>query len=137
MGVLGLNGINTNSYCNTRQQKRTQQGKFENKNGSNFDLGSCSNQKKQYNVFLKTDNMLYSGGNGTGLTFYIKYADDTTDENPIVIAKEYTNIEMPLSKKFISIKDMNTLGRYDLSAFYVRQLILNHQRKNRNSRLLL
>ena len=26
-------------------------------------------------VYLKTDDMLFSGGNGTGLSFYIKYAE--------------------------------------------------------------
>ena len=38
-------------------------------------------------VYLKTDDMLYSGGNGTGLSFYIKYAENTTEEDPIVVAK--------------------------------------------------
>lgn len=27
-------------------------------------------------VYLKTDDMLFSGGNGTGLSFYIKYAEE-------------------------------------------------------------
>ena len=36
---------------------------------------------------LKTDDMLFSGGNGTGLSFYIKYAEESTDDNPVVIAK--------------------------------------------------
>ena len=31
--------------------------------------------------------MLYSGGNSTGLSFYIKYADYSTADNPIMIAK--------------------------------------------------
>ena len=38
-------------------------------------------------VYLKTDDMLFSGGNGTGLSFYIKYAEVSTDDNPVVIAK--------------------------------------------------
>ena len=38
-------------------------------------------------VYLKTDDMLFSGGNGTGLSFYIKYAEESTDDNPVVIAK--------------------------------------------------
>lgn len=36
---------------------------------------------------MKTDDMLYSGGNGTGLSFYLKYAEDSTAENPRVVAK--------------------------------------------------
>ncbi|NLC76296.1 MAG: hypothetical protein GX750_01560 [Clostridia bacterium] len=43
--------------------------------------------KNSYKVYLKTDDMLFSGGNGTGLSFYIKYAENSTAENPIVIAK--------------------------------------------------
>ena len=38
-------------------------------------------------VYMKTDDMLYSGGNGTGLSFYIKYAESSTEDDPTVIAK--------------------------------------------------
>ena len=38
-------------------------------------------------VYMKTDDMLYSGGNGTGLSFYIKYAEGSTEDDPTVIAK--------------------------------------------------
>ena len=31
-------------------------------------------------VYLKTDDMLFSGGNGTGLSFYIKYAEESTED---------------------------------------------------------
>lgn len=44
-------------------------------------------KSKTYTVYLKTDDMLYSGGNGTGLSYYIKYAPDSTEEDPIVTAK--------------------------------------------------
>lgn len=30
---------------------------------------------------------MFSGGNGTGLSFYIKYAEESTEDNPVVIAK--------------------------------------------------
>ena len=36
---------------------------------------------------MKTDDMLYSGGNGTGLSYYIKYAPNSTEDDPTVIAK--------------------------------------------------
>ena len=39
-----------------------------------------------YQIFT-TDNMLWTGGNGTGLSYCLKYADDSTDENPVVLAK--------------------------------------------------
>lgn len=42
---------------------------------------------KNHQVFLKTPDMLYSGGNGTGLSFYIKYADGSTAEDPVMLAK--------------------------------------------------
>ena len=38
---------------------------------------------KVYQIFT-TDNMLWTGGNGTGLSYCLKYADDSTDENPVV-----------------------------------------------------
>lgn len=41
---------------------------------------------KVYQIF-ETDNMLWTGGNGTGLSYCLKYADDSTDENPVVLAK--------------------------------------------------
>ena len=45
------------------------------------------NTQKEYIVYMKTDDMIYSGGNGTGLSYYIKYAPDSTEEDPTVIAK--------------------------------------------------
>ena len=41
---------------------------------------------KVYQIFT-TDHMLWTGGNGTGLSYCLKYADDSTDENPVVLAK--------------------------------------------------
>lgn len=38
-------------------------------------------------VYMKTDDMLYSGGNGTGLSYYIKYAKNSTEDDPTVVAK--------------------------------------------------
>lgn len=36
---------------------------------------------------IKADGMLYSGGNAMGLSYSIRYADDSTAEDPTVIAK--------------------------------------------------
>ncbi|MCM1385914.1 MAG: hypothetical protein NC231_01190 [Bacillus sp. (in: Bacteria)] len=44
-------------------------------------------QPRGYKVYMKTDDMLYSGGNGSGLSFYLKYAQDSTDGDPTVVAK--------------------------------------------------
>lgn len=49
-------------------------------------LGSAANTKGHI-VYMKTDDMLFSGGNGTGLSFYIKYAENSTQEDPTVVAK--------------------------------------------------
>lgn len=38
-------------------------------------------------VYLKKDDMLYSGGNGMGLSFYLKYAEDSTEDDPHILAK--------------------------------------------------
>ena len=42
---------------------------------------------KEHTVYMKTDGVLYSGGNGAGLSYYLKYADSSTAEDPTVIAK--------------------------------------------------
>ena len=47
---------------------------------------------KVYQIFT-TDNMLWTGGNGTGLSYCLKYADDSTDENPVVLAKGVGSVQ--------------------------------------------
>ena len=42
---------------------------------------------KTHIIYIKTDDMLYSGGNGTGLSYYLKYAPNSTEDDPTVIAK--------------------------------------------------
>lgn len=44
-------------------------------------------QKKEHIVYMKTDDMLFSGGYGSGLSFYIKYAESSTDEDPTIVAR--------------------------------------------------
>lgn len=61
-----------------------------------------SNIQKQV-VYLKTDDMLYSGGNGTGLSFYIKYADESSTDNPVVLAKGVDEKGNKFEQKFTSI----------------------------------
>ncbi len=41
---------------------------------------------KVYNIFTDED-MLWTGGNGTGLSYYFKYAEDSTEDDPTIIAK--------------------------------------------------
>ena len=54
---------------------------------SNLSIPCKWQQSNDTKNCLKTEDMLYSGCNGTGLSFYIKYADESTDEEPVVIAK--------------------------------------------------
>ena len=58
-------------------------------------------------VYLKTDDMLFSGGNGTGLSFYIKYAEESTEDNPVVIAKGVDENGKEFEEK-ININDINS-----------------------------
>lgn len=48
---------------------------------------TVSPKSKTHIIYMKTDDMLYAGGNGTGLSYYLKYAPDSTKEDPVVIAK--------------------------------------------------
>lgn len=60
----------------------------QNASGEDFaKQASDAINKKGHIVYMKTDDMLYSGGNGTGLSFYIKYAQNHTEEDPTVVAK--------------------------------------------------
>ena len=83
---MNIDGIASGYSVSGYETKKTQQSA----NKSNFaeTLNHASNMQPHTSiVYLKTDDMLYSGGNGTGLSFYIKYAENTTEEDPIVVAK--------------------------------------------------
>lgn len=56
-------------------------------NGTEEYVSKTVSTPKTHIIYMKTDDMLYSGGNGTGLSYYIKYAPDSTEEDPTVIAK--------------------------------------------------
>ena len=82
--------FNANSFANIPRTK----GSNYNKNISspdNKDFNTNKNQSvdvgKNHIVYMKTDDMLYSGGNSTGLSFTVKYAENSSKENPVVIAK--------------------------------------------------
>ena len=60
---------------------------------------------KVYQIFT-TDNMLWTGGNGTGLSNSLKYADESTDENPVVLAKGVDENGKEFERK-IYINDVN------------------------------
>lgn len=86
---MSINGIGAAGYPawaagnGTRKtQQKTAGNDFANQMGN-----VAGTRKKEYKVYMKTDDMLYSGGNGSGLSFYIKYAEGSTEEDPTVVAK--------------------------------------------------
>jgi hypothetical protein len=83
---MNINGIGTTGYPAWQGARRTQQ----NTAGKSFaaQVNNVAGAKPHTSiVYMKTDDMLYSGGNGTGLSFYIKYAEGSTEDDPTVIAK--------------------------------------------------
>lgn len=83
---MGVGGVSTNQYMTWNQAKRTQSSTASQSFSQQMDNVAAA-QKKAYKVYMKTDDMLYSGGNGSGLSFYIKYAQGSTEEDPTVVAK--------------------------------------------------
>ncbi|MCH5256543.1 MAG: hypothetical protein J1D87_04580 [Lachnospiraceae bacterium] len=83
---MNINGIQSTyyqtGYTNNKSAKSSGGTSF-----SNYINNTAGNAGKGHIVYMKTDDMLYSGGNGTGLSFYIKYAEDSTEDDPTVIAK--------------------------------------------------
>ena len=83
---MSVNGIGTTGYPAWQGARKTQQNTVR-KNFAEQINNVASAKPHTSIVYLKTDDMLYSGGNGTGLSFYIKYAPNSTDEDPTVVAK--------------------------------------------------
>jgi len=74
---MNINGIGTTGYPAWQGARRTQQ----NVAGKSFaaQVNNVAGAKPHTSiVYIKTDDMLFSGGNGTGLSFYIKYAEGST-----------------------------------------------------------
>ena len=79
---MGINGISTGYYQTGYTNNKTTKTA-----GTSFSNRINNIVGKGQTVYLKTDDMLYSGGNGTGLSFYLKYAENSTEDDPIVVAK--------------------------------------------------
>ena len=83
---MGINGISAGcyptGYANSKTAKTTSGAGFSDQINS-----IAGNAGNGHLVYMKTADMLYSGGNGTGLSFYIKYAENVAEDDPIVIAK--------------------------------------------------
>ncbi len=83
---MNVNGIGAAGYPALQGARKAQQ----NVAGKSFaeSANNVAGAKPHTSiVYMKTDDMLYSGCNGTGLSFYIKYAEGSTEDDPTVIAK--------------------------------------------------
>ena len=80
---MGINGIGTISYPVAGYGTKKPQSNVK---GESFANGVKA-KPNVYKMYLKTDDMLWAGGNGTGLSYYLKYAENSTEEDPIVVAK--------------------------------------------------
>ena len=81
---MNINGIGTTGYPAWQGTRRTQQ----NTAGKSFaaQVNNVAGTSKVYNIFSDED-MIWTGGNGTGLSYYLKYAEDSTEDDPKIIAK--------------------------------------------------
>lgn len=85
---MGINPITTTGYPAWRTAKTNQSKSTSAEFEQQKNMVKVQKQApKTHTVYLKTDDMIYSGGNGTGLSFYIKYTPESTEEDPIVKAK--------------------------------------------------
>lgn len=80
-----INGIGAAGCPGGYGAKRTQL----NTTGKSFaeQVNRAAGIPRTYQVYIPEEDTLYSGGNGTGLSFYIKYAEGSTEDDPTVIAK--------------------------------------------------
>jgi hypothetical protein len=82
---MSVSGIGTAGYPVAGYGARRIQ---QNTAGKNFtaQINNVTGTPKVYNIFTDED-MLWTGGNGTGLSYYLKYAEDSTEDDPTIIAK--------------------------------------------------
>ena len=67
-------------------------------------ITSTKSNGENYTVFLPNKNTVYSGGQSNGLSYKIDYAENSTSENPIMIATgidEVLTQEMQLLLSFV------------------------------------
>ena len=84
---MGVNGIGAAGYSLAGCGVKRPQQKVTGKSFAGQITNGVKARPNEFKVYLKTDDMLYSGGNGTGLSYYIKYAENSTEDDPIVVAK--------------------------------------------------
>ena len=80
---MNVNGIGTAGYPAWQGARKAQQNAAERSFAEQANNVAGAKPHTSI-VYMKTDDMLYSGGNGTGLSFYIKYAEGSTEDDPTV-----------------------------------------------------
>ena len=81
---MNVSGIGTTGYPAWQGARKTR----PNAAGKSFaaQVNNVADTPKVYNIFTDED-MIWTGGNGTGLSYYLKYAEDSTEDDPTIIAK--------------------------------------------------
>lgn len=78
---IGMTGGPLAAYGTGQTPRRTAGKSFAEQ------VNNIANVPRTYQVYIPDEDTLYSGGNGTGLSFYLKYAENSTEDDPTVIAK--------------------------------------------------
>lgn len=113
--------INNSYFNNGSANLHVNNKKFElnsgviNQSNNNSDN---ENTLKTYKICIKTDEMLYSGGNGTGLSFYIKYTENFSEDNPVVVAKGIDEA----GAEFERIININEINPYNATIVEMKAL---------------
>ncbi|MDE6601114.1 MAG: hypothetical protein K2K90_02910 [Lachnospiraceae bacterium] len=81
---MNVNGIGTAGYPAWRGAGKAQSNTEEKSFAAQ--INNVAGTPKVYDIFTDED-MIWTGGNGTGLSYYLKYAEDSTEDDPTIIAK--------------------------------------------------
>lgn len=84
---MGINGIGAADYPAAGYEVKKSQPSAAGKSFAGQITNGVKASPNRIKIYMKTEDMLYSGANGTGLSYYIKYAENSTEDDPTVIAK--------------------------------------------------
>ena len=83
---MNVNGIGAAGYPAWQGARKAQQNAAGKSFAAQVNNVADTTTTKVYNIFTDED-MIWTGGNGTGLSYYLKYAEDSTEDDPTIIAK--------------------------------------------------
>lgn len=84
---MGINGIGAAGCLAAGYEAKKSQPDVAGKSFAGQITNGVKTSPNRIKIYMKTEDMLYSGANGTGLSYYIKYAEGSTEDDPTVIAK--------------------------------------------------